>query len=319
MEQQVAALQREVAELRAAQEAVPAMQLELQQYREGQLNAPKVIQKEAISQIRHYDGKTDVHEFLLRLETDVNYLNLDERWIISNIDRFLDGDASDYWSTRFPKYNKMLVDGDDAEDVWVVAKGDLEKFFDHSNRKAGYRAQNSSLKFNFGDDVQSYVTRKIKVLSLIDENMSSERVVHYLKSGLPATMQLQLSTHKINTCEDFLSILASMVETAEKLKREGKLETRNDESKPMSNSNSYYGNRNYQQPQRFIHPPAVNNSVGAQPPANRRAENGAPICNYCNIPGHIFRFCRKRLGNVNYDNAVSSSQASANPDNVPGN
>jgi len=116
-----------------------------------------------------------------------------------------------------------------------------------------------------------------------------------------------------------------MVETAEKLHREGKIETKKEESRPTSsyggNNNSYYGNRNYYQQPRFNNPSAAANPQGAQPPANKRAENGAPICNYCNIAGHMYRYCRKRLGTYGPGNPPSSSQApaSGNSENASGN
>jgi len=58
-------------------------------------NAPQVqiVHREALAQMRHYNGKTSITDYLKRLQADFDLMQLNTHWVLTNFDRLLDGDA----------------------------------------------------------------------------------------------------------------------------------------------------------------------------------------------------------------------------------
>jgi len=143
---------------------------------------------EIAGQMRKYDGRSDAHEFMSRFKYDLRTYGLSLEWALRNFDRVLEGKASSWWSSKWHNISTEL-DGcntpDEIEIVFNNNEADFYAFFDNNAQESIYRRQNKSLKFKLGVCPTKYITDKLKVLRLIDPNMTENKKVAQIIKGLP--------------------------------------------------------------------------------------------------------------------------------------
>lgn len=166
---------------------------------------------EALNILRKYDGKSDVNEYLLRLVRDLQYLNYNVEWALDNFDRLLTGDAKAWWSSRSVYYlnrlEEMRGNGLAVERLWDRMVEEMIKFFDKKSQRVANRVKNRQTTYNKGHDPQEYVTKKLAVLRLIDDEMKNDVIVEQLIKGLPYDLREKMSVLDIEAPEDFLKLL----------------------------------------------------------------------------------------------------------------
>jgi len=272
---------------------------------------------EALNILRKYDGKTDVEEYLTRLHRDLRYLNYDFEWLIDNFDRLLTGDAKSWWSSRSLYYNHALesVRGEkaDVDNLWKEMATEMSKFFDKKSQRVANRVKNRQTIYMKGQDPQEYVTKKLAVLRLIDVGMNDDVKVEQLIKGLPYDLREKMSVLDISTPEDVLKLLRRFNECY----LDENLKSRTDTFQTEGGASSAYSTvRTHTAAMPQI---ATLNSdhLRRDPSRNysRRDPNtGRPICHYCNIVGHVRKYCPllNQGRNESHDfNLVGSRQPNA--------
>jgi hypothetical protein len=171
------------------------------------------MHNQAIKQLRHYDGKSDADEFLMKFRNDLDFMGLTSHWAILNFDRVLDGDAKNWWTAEYPIVSKKLQSyNPDYDLIWIGVTEKFLKFFDHSSQKSYYRTQNKLLVYKIGDDPQQYVAAKLEILRQVDEKMSDVRKIEQLTKALPFELQKSLIGQNFYSTGDFLDKLRRIAE-----------------------------------------------------------------------------------------------------------
>jgi hypothetical protein len=256
---------------------------------------PRVPLHEAVNYLRKYEGKTDCALFLRLLVQDATDLALPTTWLIDNLDRLLSGDAASWWRATSASFFTRRRNNEDADLVWTDITRDMLQFFNHSSQCSTYRKKNKEIIFEIGDDAQSYVTKKMEVLRYIDANMTEERKVEHLISGLPTSIQESMAIQDIRSCMDFLSKLRRLSEVhANKAKSSSSSNDKSFPSRSVQHPNYAYSPHSEAQ---FMHDMQIpsfpqNSNLLPQSFNNRRSLDGRPLCNYCHNSGHIKRHCR---------------------------
>ena len=240
---------------------------------------------EVISQLRKFNGKTDVGEFFRRFETDLEEINVNAKWKLYNLDRVLEEDAKAYWTAQFPKYETRFrqlgaAPEEELNAIWEDIKDEFESFFSQSSQKIHYKQKNRQLEFKLGQNPQEYVSNKLEILRHIDPSMSEERQVENLMKGLPYELKQNMAMLDIHHIRHFLSKLCKVNEVFEEKSFKDKKsspETGTRSRSPMSEAalaqvrqdNRPKGRANY-------------------------SPDGIVICDYCYKKGHYQRDCRSR-------------------------
>jgi len=230
--------------------------------------------------LRTYNGKSDSREFITRLESDVVDHGIATAWLIRNFDRLLEDDAKAWYASVWPSVSTRLTE-QGADDVWLELKTQFLNFFNHESQIALHRQRNKTLRFNIGDDPQSYVSAKLEILRYIDIRMSEKRKIEKLIAGLPFQMQQTLAFLGINNVQEFLIRLQGASELHYQNNRFNKNSQKGTGSSlysaPMLASTSYdKRSRNNNQPNR------------------NQGQSGQVICHYCHKPNHKRFDCRNK-------------------------
>ena len=238
--------------------------------------------------LRKYDGKSDSREFMSRLESDLDDHDVSPAWITNNFDRVLEGEAQAWYISVRPDYTHQMQRENAAHAfIWSDLKQEFLKFFDHSSLVNTHKQTNRKLKFEVGDDPQSYVTAKLEVLRYIDPEMSNSRKVENLVKGLPLPLQVQMITCDTNSPREFIDQLRKI---AELFNRNGIV----NEKTLTQATNSLYSAPMLAEVQvrrkESRSTQETNNNVRTTNNNNRNI-----VCYYCHIPNHIIRNCNNKI------------------------
>jgi hypothetical protein len=163
--------------------------------------------------LRKYDGRADSSEFMSRLEGDLNDHHVSFEWIINNFDRVLEGEAKAWYASVSPKIRVQVTQANaDYAVLWRNLQQQFLLFFDHTSLRNTHKEANRKLKFEVGDDPQSYVTAKLEVLRYIDPHMEDLRLVENLVKGIPLQLQVQMVASETKTPRAFLDQLRKISE-----------------------------------------------------------------------------------------------------------
>jgi len=233
---------------------------------------------EAIKLVRRYNGRTDVNQWILKFENDLLAFGISYTFAIFSLERFFVDDALNWWSSvshRFQALDVLERDEGDYRQMWREIAQEMQTFFDHSALQAQNRKRNKQLLFKLGEDPQTYVTKKLALLTEIDREMREESRVKNLIRGLPVELQFQFSSQDITTVGQFLNRLRRYSEIAEENKKKTPSSLNTEASVRDPNSSSA--------PQSMQ---ALNNRASETPRPNANFN-----CYACNEPGHIARNC----------------------------
>jgi hypothetical protein len=217
-----------------------------------------------------------------------------------NIDRVLEGDAKSWHTSEWPHIVRRIAALPENDDnlmrgeprrmqqidmLWEQFKANLLQFFDHTSQKQSHRQKNRELTFTFEKDPQTYVTSKLEILRHVDPGMSDDRKVEQLIRGLPYTAQENFALQTIATPHEFL----------EKLRKAKEIYMANFYSKSKQSHSSDWTKNEFQ-------------LAEFKPNTYQRTDDDKPICAYCNVPGHVWKKCRKRLAEGQSQGQVDQSQ-----------
>jgi len=258
-------------------------------HRRPQLN--RMPAAKCLKYLRRYDGKSDSAEFISSLEVDAIDYDIEISWLIRNFDRILDDDAKAWYTSVKPTYIQRLANGDDdILELWAELRANFLSFFDHRSQVAYHRQRDKALKFQLGEDPQSYVTAKLEVLRYIDKNLSERKKVEKLMEGLPYQLQQSLVLNDIPNTNDFVSKLRKSSELfARYHPKEVRLPIQSDYGQNSMYSAPMLAQTSFTNPQR-----RENNSQGRVQQQFDNAENDVK-CNYCHNVGHMRANCNNRF------------------------
>jgi len=256
----------------------------------------QIIHHEALSHMRKYDGKTSVNDYLKRLSADLTMMNLGSHWILTNLDRLMQGDAKAWWSSQWPAIDKLMSQPNaDFNVIWNNAKDKLTSFFDHSSQRSVYRARNSALVYMMVNDPQTYVSKKIEILSLLNSNMSEEDKVRHLREGLPQIIADKLAPLQLLTTDEFLFTLRRTVENLSKFDTSN---SRQSSASSLPVPSTFMGKTQAEFPgnqtNTFINSGTYCNDQPVLFGNQHRTAEGVVICDWCNNPGHTKNRCRNK-------------------------
>jgi len=269
---------------------------------------------EIIAQLRIYDGHSDAREFMSRFRYDLKSYKLSLEWGLRNLDRALTGDAAAWWSARWHDVEKDLNQCnniDAVKNLFEYQEAQLFAFFDNSSKQSLYRRENKSLKFSLGDCPTKYVTQKLKILRLIDADMSESKKITQIIKGLSYDLRQTMTLQGIYSVNELLEKLRSVSEVYfehSSNKSPSSLPT------PMNSYSSIVSNTN-----RVLNPPRNrNNNEGnffrnfetrngntnyrryysdqigpVYPKGKFFTDDGRQICNYCHYAGHTTFNCQE--------------------------
>lgn len=274
MEEEIAALNRQINELRATVEALTVpRQIVYQEYR--------VSLSEAISQIRKFSGTTDVNNYLQRLECNLEELNLDKRWILANFDRILEGSARSWWESKQGNVMELLEDPDtDFDNEWLALKDEMLNFFSSAAQIQDARTKNRALKFLPGGDVQKYIAEKIRLLHIMDPKAKDDKKVEQLIRGLPVDLQEPMTLIQCQNAAEFQNRLTAVMMIRSSRHQEPGVAQKHFTNLPKDK---------------------LNFSNYSSPPHGKSGQQGqskAVTCFYCNKVGHLKKDCRKLAYNL---------------------
>lgn len=273
---------------------------------------PRIIEvRQSLHQIiqgmRRYDGSTPAEKWVTQFKRDLVRENLSHRWALENLDRILDGPAKSWWE-GLSQYNDPEPEDDHGLNFELVM-GEIKKFFGEEAAKNSAKIRNKDIVFKLKEDPQIYVTRKVEVLKIIDNEMKDEKVIKNLVKGLPRELALQMaaSCDEFTTPTTFLNKLRKLVEVE-----------RRDYDSQASSSQSRSRNSNSTAS-------TFSGSTGKLSLDQLRAyvsPDGRKICTTCHKPGHLSKNCRfnpKNNGQTDVrvqapnNNGDSQGQSNSNP------
>lgn len=167
-----------------------------------------------IKYFRKFDGKTDVNEFIAHLTADLAEHHVTNKWISTNLDRILEGQALDFFKSRVPTYATNLVTtcNNDYDDLWKAILVEFKLFFNHDSQISTHKQANKALVYAEKSNPQEYVTSKLSILRNIDPNMTDSKIVEQLIKGLPIKLQLQFTSSQCADAHAFLEQLRKIDE-----------------------------------------------------------------------------------------------------------
>jgi hypothetical protein len=248
-----------------------------------------------IKHLRKYDGKADSWEFLKRLDSDLVSYKITINWIVRNFDRVLEGEAKSWYSSMWPSFELLLIANDDANDVtvWNRMKQSFMSFFDNESLINIHKQSNRKLKFEIGNDPQTYATQKLEMLRYINPLMTEADKVENLTKGLPLSLQLQMVAHDMKTTNDFITTLRKI---SELLHRNGVTNAKTMSQQPYSLYSApilaeTQINRNSRQYE--VRPNSYSQNISQQ--QSRSNET----CRYCHCVGHTRESCNNKQRDLN--------------------
>jgi len=210
-------------------------------------------------------------------------------------------DAKAWYASVKPSFIYRLDRREDDEyDLWAELRANFLSFFDHRSQVAYHRQRNKALKFQLGEDPQSYVTAKLEVLRYIDPNLSEHKKVEKLMEGLPYQLQQTLVLSDIPNSNDFVRKLRK---TSELYAKYHPLEMKPIPQSQHSNSSIFSAPM---LAQTNFHNPQSSNLM------NNTNPNLPLTCHYCHVVGHKRMYCKTRLRDESRGIFRNSREASNN-------
>jgi hypothetical protein len=227
------------------------------------LSAPNL--HTAIKTIRKYDGCTDGELWLDHLNRDIVDLRLTTPFVISNLDRFFEGNAAAWWSRAGRKYRGGTASDGTRWNNFVL---DFKNFFGKSAIRKAAEVKNETYIYNRDTTPQTYVTHKLQILDAMDPEMKETEVVRQLLKGLPSSLAqaIAVTVTDATSANDVLQKLESITEFNAKSR----------DSNPGSSSR-HTGSR------------SQTTDSHSSNYLNQRRD--VPTCNHCNRRGHTQDRC----------------------------
>jgi len=258
-----------------------------------------------IKSIRKYDGTTRVEDWVRLFELDLQTNKLDHAWAINNLDRFLEKDAANWWSSR--KY--PFIDSNEAEKsvVWIELKLKLQAFFGSESAKKAAKERNKEITYNTKLGAQSYVTQKISVLSVVNPEMTEEKIIEHLIKGLPSHLKIHMKVamSSDSTIEDFLGKLIKLTEdehtktpAEEAHSSHNTYPSHSTHSRKTHTFNNIQSNIHTTDPEE--HGQRSQAFMSKQALYQYTDNNGRKICTECNRAGHVRKDCFFNPRSPNY-------------------
>ena len=234
--------------------------------------------------LRKFDGTSPVDVWLDKLEVDLDASQLDEFWILKNLDRVLRGGVKSWWLSH---ENGFItgVTAANAPAKWTTVKDAMIANFGGESLRQQAKIQNSALKFKIGDDPQDYVMRKLEILLSLNSSMTNARKIDHLIDGLPKELALQmlcsLDRDQITPIQ-FLNRLRSCVNYLSRNSKESSLLEQNF---GISKNSLFSQNFKHKNPKDVVKHDVKFNQ-------NEDVKQGQ--CRYCRKFGHYERECYKK-------------------------
>lgn len=259
------------------------------------LHLPKALQL-----IRTYDGRSNVDEWISKFTNDTLAFGIPYKYSVVCLDRFLVGDALNWWNSVSHTYDLRDLNNDEDHFIneWNSICADMKVFFNHSSVLSHNRKKNRELVFKLGDDPQTYVTSKLAVLSEIDSKMTDTKKVKNLIRGLSVELQLHFSSQDIDNPTQFLNKLRKYNEILETCKAKQTPSSSHVKSAEPSISSqvAIQGNGHSAK--------AMKSNGARQAPVVSTNPQANRTCYRCGSRGHISRNCQ----NGNYNQPAAGYQ-----------
>jgi hypothetical protein len=271
------------------------------------VNNPSLIQ--LIEGFRKYNGTTSAERWIKQFEDDLKTQNLTFKWALQNLDRIFEGNAKSWWDSLDFHNNDLPQSNGEAFIIWSDIRSQFINFFGDKAAKEAAKLQNKSLFFKFGQDPQTFVTRKIELLKLINPSISTEKIIEKLTKSLPDSFILPMTMACGDGCsiDLFLKHLRKILEIKQNISQDSpsNFSYRNNNRHPfppkvpitntVANTNTQSSNTNRLSLNKFFYP---------------RAPNGEKLCAKCYQPGHLHRECTVSVTNSNNSQNYNSQSHS---------
>jgi Retrotransposon gag protein len=262
--------------------------------------APPPNITDAIKTIRVFNGYTDPSIFIRQLVQDIATFHLTKNWVLENLDRFLTGSASDWWSSVEERFNTALVAANANVDlIWTAFSAEFSEYFGNEIRIDSARNRLRLMKFNLNTGVPEYVTEKVALCHTINPAMTFSDILDQLIRGLPKKLQIHLISANCTDVPSFQRVLRRFIHFDPTFfDHDAPPQFKNNNNNPSNNNNRFFSNTF--RPNSYRSSYSNNSSINSgqsssiPPPRNSFTSEGRPICNYCFKPNHLASECRLR-------------------------